>query len=222
MVSAHSRLRAVDGNPLRRQNFCRYLPPAAPFQASLFATTRLDLEFPRDGRLKDTAVQAIQDYYVAPGAVVAGDVVLASGVNIWFASVVRGDLARVILGPRVNVQDGCVIHTDYDAALEIEEGVVVAHGAVVHGRRVGRGTLVGIGARLLTGCEVGEECLIAAGAVVTENRRIPPRSVVMGLPGKVVREIRPEELERTRSICAHYLEMAQRYARGAYPPPWTR
>jgi carbonic anhydrase/acetyltransferase-like protein (isoleucine patch superfamily) len=167
-------------------------------------------------------VQSIQDYYVAPGAVVAGDVILASGVNIWFASVVRGDLARIKLGARVNVQDGCVVHTDYDAPLEIEEGVVVGHGAVVHGRRVGRETLVGIGARLLTGCEIGEECLIAAGALVTEGRRIPPHSVVMGVPGRVVREIRPEELERTRSICAHYLEMAQRYARGAYPPPWTR
>lgn len=167
-------------------------------------------------------MQSIQDYYVAPGAVVTGDVVLSAGVNIWFATVVRGDLARITLGPRVNVQDGCVLHTDYDAPLEIEEGVVIGHGAVVHGQHVGRNSLIGIGARLLSGCDVGEECLIAAGALVTEGRRIPPRSVVMGVPGKVVREITPEELERTRSICAHYLEMAQRYARGAYPPPWTR
>src|SRR5262249_1442020 len=90
---------------------------------------------------------------------------------------------------------------------------------------VGRDTLVGIGARLLSGCDIGEECLIAAGALVTEGRRIPPRSVVMGVPGKIVREITPDELERTRSICAHYLEMAQRYARGSYPPPgigWGR
>jgi carbonic anhydrase/acetyltransferase-like protein (isoleucine patch superfamily) len=93
---------------------------------------------------------------------------------------------------------------------------------VAHGRRIGRDTLVGIGARLLSGCEIGEECLIAAGAVVTEGRRIPPRSVVMGIPGKIVREITAEELERTYRICAHYLEMAQRYARNAYPPPWTR
>jgi carbonic anhydrase/acetyltransferase-like protein (isoleucine patch superfamily) len=167
-------------------------------------------------------MQAIQDYYVAPGVVVAGDVVLAAGVNIWFASVVRGDLARITLGPRVNIQDGCILHTDHNVPQDVEEGVVVGHGAVLHGRRVGRDTLVGIGARLLTGCEVGPECLIAAGALVTEGRRIPPRSVVMGVPGRVVREITAEELERTRAICAHYLEMAQRYARGAYPPPWTR
>jgi carbonic anhydrase/acetyltransferase-like protein (isoleucine patch superfamily) len=75
---------------------------------------------------------------------------------------------------------------------------------------------------LLSGCELGEECLVAAGTIVTEGRRIPPRSVVMGVPGKVVRAIKAEELERTRGICAHYLEMAQRYVRGAYPPPWLR
>ncbi|HEV3446848.1 MAG TPA: gamma carbonic anhydrase family protein [Gemmataceae bacterium] len=167
-------------------------------------------------------MQTIQSYYVAPGAVVTGDVILSSGVNIWFASVVRGDLARITLGARVNIQDGCVVHTDYDLPMDVDEGVVVGHSAVLHGRSIGRNTLIGIGARLLSGCEIGEECLIAAGALVTEGRRIPPRSVVMGMPGKVVREITAEELERTHTICAHYLEMAQRYARGAYPPPWTR
>jgi carbonic anhydrase/acetyltransferase-like protein (isoleucine patch superfamily) len=167
-------------------------------------------------------MQAIQDYYIAPGAVVTGDVVLASGVNIWFASVIRGDLARISVGARANIQDGCVIHTDYNTPQEIEEGVVVGHGAILHGTRIGRDTLIGMGARLLSGCEIGAECLIAAGTLVTEGRRIPARSVIMGMPGKVVREITPEELERTRAICAHYLEMAQRYARGGYPPPWTR
>jgi carbonic anhydrase/acetyltransferase-like protein (isoleucine patch superfamily) len=165
---------------------------------------------------------SIQDYYVADGAVVRGDVVLAAGVNLWFNVVVRGDLARITLGPRVNIQDGCILHTDTEQPQDVEEGVVVGHAAVLHGRRVGHDTLIGIGARLLSGCEIGEECLVAAGAVVTEGRRVPPRSVVMGVPGKVVRPITPEELERTRAINAHYLEMAQRYARGAYPPPWTR
>jgi carbonic anhydrase/acetyltransferase-like protein (isoleucine patch superfamily) len=171
---------------------------------------------------REPAMQSIQDYYIAPGAVVTGEVVLAAGVNIWFASILRGDLARITLGPRVNIQDGCILHTDYDAPQDLEEGVVVGHAAVLHGRRIGRDTLIGIGARLLSGCDIGEECLIAAGSLVTEGRRIPARSVVMGMPGKVVREITVEELERTRAICAHYLEMAQRYARGSYPPPWTR
>jgi carbonic anhydrase/acetyltransferase-like protein (isoleucine patch superfamily) len=167
-------------------------------------------------------MQTIQDFYIAPGAVVRGDVVLSAGVNVWFGAVVRGDLSRISLGPRVNLQDACIVHSDTDQPQVVEEGVVAGHRAVLHGRLVGRDTLVGIGALLLGGCEVGEECLIAAGAVVTEGRRIPPRSVVMGVPGRVVRSVTPGEVERTRAICAHYLELAQRYARGGYPPPWLR
>jgi len=167
-------------------------------------------------------MQAIGDFYVAPGAVVTGDVQLSPGVNIWFGSVVRGDLASIRLGPRVNIQDGCIVHTDYDSPQEIEEGVVVGHRAVLHGRRIGRDALIGMGALLLSDCEIGEECLIAAGTLITEGRRIPPRSVVMGVPGKVVRQITAEELRRTNAISAHYLELAQRYARGGFPPPWQQ
>jgi carbonic anhydrase/acetyltransferase-like protein (isoleucine patch superfamily) len=167
-------------------------------------------------------MRAILDFYLAPDAVVTGDVVLSPGVNIWYHSVIRGDIAKIVLGPRVNIQDGCVIHADYDEPQMIEEGVVAGHGAILHGRSIGKDSLIGIGARLLSGSEVGAECLIAAGSVVTEGRRIPPRSVVMGIPGRVMREVTEEELERTRQINAHYLELAQRYARGAYPPPWTR
>jgi carbonic anhydrase/acetyltransferase-like protein (isoleucine patch superfamily) len=166
-------------------------------------------------------MQAIRDFYIAPGVVVTGDVVLAPGVNIWYGSVLRGDLARINLGPRVNIQDGCIVHTDYGQPQDIDEGVVVGHRAVLHGRRIGRDTLVGMGALLLTGSDIGPECVIAAGALVTENRRIPARSVVMGMPGRVVREVTAEDLRQTQAICAHYLELAQRYARGAFPPPWA-
>jgi carbonic anhydrase/acetyltransferase-like protein (isoleucine patch superfamily) len=166
-------------------------------------------------------MQAIGDFYVAPGVVVTGDVVLSAGVNLWFGVVIRGDLARITLGPRVNIQDGCIVHTDHDQPLTIEEGVVVGHRAVLHGRYIGRDSLIGMGALLLTGCEVGAECIIAAGTLLTENRRIPPRSVVMGVPGRVVREVRAEDLRRTNAISAHYLELAQRYAHGAFPAPWA-
>src|SRR4051812_19430788 len=130
-------------------------------------------------------MQVIQDSYIAPGVVVTGDVVFAPGVNIWFGSVLRGDLARITLGPRVNLQDGCIVHTDTGAPLTVEEGIVAGHRAILHGAHVGRDTLIGMGAMLLSGSEIGEECLIAAGTLVTEGRRIPPRSVVMGVPGKV-------------------------------------
>ncbi len=167
-------------------------------------------------------MQAIKDFYVASTAVVAGNVVLGPGVNVWFGTIVRGDLADITIGPRVNLQDGSIVHTDSDSAMTIGEGVVVGHGAILHGTSIGRDTLIGMGATLLSGTEIGEECLIAAGTLVTEGRRIPPRSVVMGVPGKVVRAITPDELERTRTICAHYIEMAQRYVRGGYPSPWVR
>jgi carbonic anhydrase/acetyltransferase-like protein (isoleucine patch superfamily) len=165
-------------------------------------------------------MRAIQDYYVADNAIVTGDVVLSAGVNIWFGSVLRGDLARISLEPRVNLQDCCIVHTDHDEPQLIEEGVVVGHRAVLHGRFIGRDTLIGMGALLLSGCEIGAECIIAAGTLITEKRRIPPRSLVMGVPGRVVREVRDDDLRRTLAISAHYLEMAQRYTHGAFPAPW--
>jgi carbonic anhydrase/acetyltransferase-like protein (isoleucine patch superfamily) len=165
-------------------------------------------------------MQSIRDFYIAAGVVVTGDVVLSPGVNLWYGTVIRGDLARITLGPRVNIQDGCIVHTDYGEPQQIEEGVVVGHRAVLHGRFIGRDSLIGMGALLLSGCEIGAECLIAAGALITEKRRIPPRSVVMGAPGRVVREVTDEDLRRTHAIAAHYLELAQRYAQGGFPPPW--
>jgi carbonic anhydrase/acetyltransferase-like protein (isoleucine patch superfamily) len=167
-------------------------------------------------------MQRIGDSYLAEGAVVCGDVVLGPGVNIWFGCILRGDLARITLGPRVNIQDGTIVHTDHDEPQTLEEGVVVGHRATLHGRFIGRDTLIGMGAILLSGCEIGAECLIAAGTLITERRRIPPRSVVMGIPGKVVREVTDEDLRRTLDTSAHYLEMAQRYAAGAFSPPWMR
>jgi carbonic anhydrase/acetyltransferase-like protein (isoleucine patch superfamily) len=163
-------------------------------------------------------MRAINDFYIAANAVVLGDVLLAPGANIWYGCVLRGDLARITLGPRVNLQDGCIVHTDTDCPQEMEEGVVVGHAVVLHGSRIGRDSLIGIGARLLSGCEIGAECLIAAGSVVTEGKKVPPRSVVMGVPGKVVRVITDEEVRRTRWINAHYVEMAGRHARGEFAP----
>src|SRR5262249_44507234 len=89
-------------------------------------------------------MRAIQDYYVASSAVITGNVVLSAGANVWYGTVIRGDLAPIMLGPRVNLQDGCIVHTDYDLPQDIEEGVVVGHGAILHGRRIGRHSLVGI------------------------------------------------------------------------------
>lgn len=167
-------------------------------------------------------MQAIQDYYVATNAVVVGDVVLMPGVNIWYGCVVRGDLATITLGRGVNLQDGTIVHTDRGAPCTLEDGVVVGHAAILHGSRIGRDTLVGMGATILSGSDIGAECLIAAGTLVPEGRTIPPRSLVMGMPGKVVRAVTDADLARTRDICEHYLALAKRHAAGEFPPPWAR
>jgi carbonic anhydrase/acetyltransferase-like protein (isoleucine patch superfamily) len=159
-------------------------------------------------------MRPIGEAFVASTAVITGDVVLSPGANVWYGCVIRGDLARISFGVNANLQDGCIVHTDRDEPQTIEAGVVVGHGAILHGRRIGADTLIAMGARLLSGCEIGEGSIIAAGAIITEGKVIPPRSLVMGVPGKVIRPISDDEIQRTRSIALHYLELARRYARG--------
>jgi carbonic anhydrase/acetyltransferase-like protein (isoleucine patch superfamily) len=165
-------------------------------------------------------MRVIKGAYVAQGVVVTGDVVLGVGVNLWYGTVVRGDLARVTLGEAVNIQDGCILHTDAGAPLTIERGVVAGHAVVVHGSLVGADTLLGIGCRLLSGSEVGPECVVAAGTVVVEGAKVPARSVVMGIPGRVVRQATVDEVAKTRAISARYLELARRYAEGRVDRPY--
>lgn len=156
----------------------------------------------------------LNSVFLAPTAVVTADVRCASGVNIWFGAVVRGDVAPIILGENVNLQDGVIVHCDFGVPNVVEPGVVVGHAAVLHGARVGADTLIGIGAKLLSGSEIGPECMIAAGAVVPPGMIVPPRSVVMGIPGKVFRPVTAEEVALTRTINTRYREMARRYAAG--------
>ncbi|MBY0230747.1 MAG: gamma carbonic anhydrase family protein [Gemmataceae bacterium] len=165
-------------------------------------------------------MRRVGDAFVAHDAVVAGDIVLSHGVNIWYGCVLRGDLARITLETDVNLQDGTIVHTDHDEPLVVEAGVVVGHRAILHGARIGRGSLVGMGAILLAGCEIGEECVIGAGALIGERKKIPPRSLVVGMPGKVVRAVTDEDVASIRRACAGYREMAARHAAGEFPPPW--
>jgi carbonic anhydrase/acetyltransferase-like protein (isoleucine patch superfamily) len=165
------------------------------------------------------SMHSIGDFYMASTAVVVGDVVIGPRVNLWFGVIVRGDLARITLEAGVNLQDGVIVHTDTDAPQHLEAGVVVGHGAILHGARIGADTLVGMGARLLSGSDIGAECLIAAGTVVPEGRRVPPRSVVMGVPGKIIRPVTDQDLERTRRIAAHYEVLARQHVGGAFAPP---
>jgi len=147
--------------------------------------------------------------WVANTATVFGDLVVGIGVNVWFGAVVRGDVARITLDDRVNLQDGVIVHCDFDEPQILETGVTVGHAAVVHGKRIGRDTLVGIGAKVLGGVEIGEESIVAAGAVVSPGKIFPARSMLMGVPAKLVRTVTDEEVERTRATNARYQRLAK-------------
>lgn len=167
-------------------------------------------------------MRRVGDVFLAPNAVVTADVTLGRFVSLWYGVVVRGDVAPVTVGDGSNLQDGVIVHCDAGIPNDIEAEVVVGHAAVLHGRRVGAGTLVGIGAKLLGSSEIGEGCVIAAGAVVPPGMRVPPRSVVMGVPGKVVRAVTADEIAKTRVIAARYRELARRYADGEVAWPYGR
>jgi carbonic anhydrase/acetyltransferase-like protein (isoleucine patch superfamily) len=151
---------------------------------------------------------------VASTAVVTGDVVLGRGVSIWYGSVVRGDCDRISIGELSNVQDGAIVHADTGVPNDIGASVTIGHGAVVHGRRVGDGCLIGIKAVILGGAEIGEGCIVAAGAVVKEHAKIPPRSLVAGVPAKVLRSVTDAELVELRGHADHYWHLAQSHRQG--------
>ena len=150
--------------------------------------------------------------FVAPGAVVAGDVVLGPEASVWFGVVIRGDSSHVRIGARTNVQDGAVLHTDPGTPCLVGEDCTIGHRAVVHACRVGNGCLIGMGAVVLSSAEVGAESLVAAGTLVPEGAVVPPRSLVVGLPGTVRRTLTDEDVERLiRPGARNYLRYAREY-----------
>ena len=157
--------------------------------------------------------------FLAHNSTITGDVTLGAESSVWVGAVIRGDVAPVIIGERVNVQDGAVVHCDTGAANTIEDDVTIGHRAVVHGERVGRGTLVGIGAVLLGRTDVGAECLIAAGAVVPPGLKVPDRSLVMGVPGRIVRTVDEKEIEYLRWLSRRYVELVRKYQAGDFGAP---
>ena len=158
-----------------------------------------------------------REVYIAPTAYVGGDVVIGEQTTIMHQAVIRGDIAPIRVGARVNVQDGAVLHTAYDTPLEVGDEVSVGHQAVVHGRRVGARSLIGIGAILLDDCVIGSRCIIAAGTVLAPNTVIPDGSVVLGVPGRVVREVTDRDLEAIDHVGRNYLALRPLHASGRYP-----
>jgi gamma-carbonic anhydrase len=147
---------------------------------------------------------------------IVGDVTIGEDSSIWFGTVIRGDAAPVIIGKRVNIQDNAVVHCDTGVTNTIEDDVTIGHSAIIHGKHVGAGTLIGMGATLLSGSVIGRECLIAAGAVVPPEMNVPDRMVVMGVPGKIIRPVKAEEFKYMRWLTQHYHELALDYLAGKF------
>jgi carbonic anhydrase/acetyltransferase-like protein (isoleucine patch superfamily) len=154
------------------------------------------------------------NWYKAHNATVIGDVTIGELSSIWFGAVVRGDVAPIVIGRRVNVQDCAVIHCDTDVPNVIGDDVTIGHSAIVHGTAVGSGSVIGMGATVLSLSKVGRECFIAAGAVVPPGMVVPDGMMVMGVPAKVVRPVKEKDLEYMRWLAAHYVEVVGKYDRG--------
>ncbi len=151
--------------------------------------------------------------YVAPSATVLGQVRIAAGASVWFGCVLRGDNDPITIGPRSNVQDLTVIHTDVGIPCVVGTGVTIGHRAVLHGAEIGDGALIGIGAIVLNGARVEQEALVGAGALVTEDQVIPRRHMALGVPAKVIRELTDEEIEELRAAADHYTARARLFRR---------
>lgn len=147
----------------------------------------------------------MKDTYIAPGAVVVGDVKLGKDVNIWYGAVLRGDSGKITVGEGTNIQDNCVVHEKTD----IGAYCTVGHGAILHGCTVGDGSLIGMGAVVLNGAVLAEGCLVGAGAVVTGKMNAPAGSVLLGSPAKIVKTLSSQEIEKQRESALHYIAQAK-------------
>ena len=152
--------------------------------------------------------------YVAPNATVVGNVKIAEGSSVWFGAVVRSDMALIRIGRCTSVQDNAIIHVSEGVETLVGDKVTIGHGAVVHGAQIEDLVLIGIGAVVLDGAHVGTGSIIGAGAVVTEGAEIPARSVVLGVPGKITKQVSSEQLRSIEANARNYAMLARRYSSG--------
>jgi carbonic anhydrase/acetyltransferase-like protein (isoleucine patch superfamily) len=167
--------------------------------------------------LEDRRVVCKGDYWIAPNAVVIGSVVLEPDVSVWFGAVVRGDDDTITIGESSQLQDGCVVHVDHGFPVSIGRGVSVGHMAMLHGCTIGDGSLIGIKAVILNGAKIGRNCLIGANALIGEGKEIPDGSLVVGTPGKVVRQLSADEIRTINSFAGMYVQAFKRYKNGFRP-----
>lgn len=156
-------------------------------------------------------------YWVAPNALVVGNVELGEDASVWFGCSIRGDNEMIRIGRGSNIQEGCVLHTDPGFPMSIEEDVTIGHMVMLHGCTIGRGSLVGIGSIIMNGAVIGEECLIGANTLIPEGKQIPPRSMVIGSPGKVLRQLSDDDVARFGGAARRYVHNWKRFAAGMKP-----
>jgi len=164
--------------------------------------------------LKGKKPQVHPSAFVSEAAYVVGNVEIGENSNIWPGAVIRGDFGRMVIGKNTSIEDNCVVHSGED--LVIGDNVIVGHTAVVHCKKVGDNTMIGINAVLLQGAEIGESCMIAAGALITPNMKIPDRSLVMGSPAKIKEHLSDEKVAMIRLGADAYVSIAQEYKKLGY------
>ena len=153
-------------------------------------------------------------YFVAPGAHVIGRVRMGEDSSVWFNAVVRGDTDLIDIGPRANVQDGSVLHTDPGFALTIGADATIGHNVILHGCTIGEGALIGMGATILNGAKIGKNCLVGANALVTEGKEFPDNSLIVGAPAKLARTLDEKGAGAGRMIAAVYAARAKKFRTG--------
>ena len=157
-----------------------------------------------------------EDFWVAPDANVIGNVYLAKDASVWFNCTIRGDNEPITIGEGSNVQDGSIIHTDPGFPCTVGKFVTVGHMAMLHGCEIGDGTLVGIGSVILNGAKIGKNCIIGAKSLITENKEIPDNSLVVGSPGKIIRQVTEEEKKAVFENTKHYQDNWKKYSKAIF------
>ena len=163
--------------------------------------------------LEDKKPKNSGENWVAPNAIVVGDVTLEKNISIWFNATLRGDIENIHIGEGSNVQDGSVLHTDPGYPLKIGKNVTIGHLVMLHGCTIGDNSLIGIGAVILNNAKIGKNCVIGAKTLITENKEIPDNSLVVGSPGRVIRKVTDEEMKGIKNNAIHYQENWKKYSK---------
>ena len=166
---------------------------------------------------EDRKVVCKGDYWIAPDAIVIGSVIMGPNASVWFGCIVRGDNDTITIGENSQLQDGCVLHADPGFPIAIGKNVSVGHMAMLHGCAIGDGSLVGIKSVILNGAKIGRNCLVGANTLIAENKVIPDGSLVIGSPGKVVRQLSEAEIREINSASDHYVQKYKRYRESFRP-----